>query len=548
MATTTLRRASGSARFAPLALLLLLWFLGDSCVAFAQRWRQEPGRWEFTGKMVVRPLQIEHWMERGYTREQAQILYARAVAYTVDTLGEHVYRYHERMDEYWFHVPPGRSENDIGEQLIATGYYRYVCPNWRMGRDMSLDCTNDEFLGDQWHLKRLEACAGWQIHSSGHDDVVLAVIDAGLRTSHEDFSTLNQYRREGYNVTEGLWESENGTIWSQWYHGTIVTGAAAATGNNGVGTSGIGWSLRHRMLVAEDADDTFTAMEIAGMAGDRIIVSTASITPDSQTQGLWNDNTKWITEEFNVLIVQSGGNYPENDFLFNEFPYMIVVGGTDPSDNRWINGQGTSGSTVGPHLDVMAPAVDIFGPDWDDDEGYRSTNSIGSGTSWAAPQAAALCALIWSYNPSLSRETVRGLLYQGCEGFNGYLADRHGHGRINIFNSLALLSGDLWTRDPHPGVAGVSNKFKAAGAANGATVRFYYGSSIGQTAVSGCSNVYVGIADASILGEATAGSNGAAICQATVPSGWAGQTRYLQAVDLSDCRVSNLIEYTFPSN
>ncbi len=302
-------------------------------------------------------------MERGFTREQAQVLYARAVQYTVETLGEHVSRYHERMDEYWFNVPPGRSESDIGEQLIATGYYRYACPNWRMGRDVSLDCTNDEFLGDQWNLKRLEACAGWQIHSSGHDDVVLAVIDAGLRTSHEHFSALNQYRREGYNVTEGLWESENGTIWSQWYHGTIVTGAAAATGNNGVGTSGIGWSLRHRMLVAEDADDTFKAMEIAGMAGDRIIVSTASITPDSQTQGLWNDNTKWITEEFNVLIVQSGGNYPENDFLFNEFPYMIVVGGTDPSDNRWINGQGTSGSTVGPHLDVMAPAVDIFGPD-----------------------------------------------------------------------------------------------------------------------------------------------------------------------------------------
>lgn len=111
---------------------------------------------------------------------------------------------------------------------------------------------------------------------------------------------------------------------------------------------------------------------------------------------------------------------------------------------------------------------------------------------------------------------------------------------------MALASGLLWGRDPHLGEAGVSNKFKAAGAASGATVRFYYGSSTGQTAVSGCTNVYVGIANASVLGEATAASNGAAIHEASVPGGWTGLTRYLQAVDLSDCRVSNLIEFTFP--
>ncbi len=101
---------------------------------------------------------------------------------------------------------------------------------------------------------------------------------------------------------------------------------------------------------------------------------------------------------------------------------------------------------------------------------------------------------------------------------------------------MALASGLLWGRDPHLGEAGVSNKFKAAGAASGATVRLYYGSSTGQTAVSGCTNVYVGIANASVLGEATAASNGAAIHEASVPGGWTGLTRYLQAVDLSDCR------------
>jgi len=126
--------------------------------------------------------------------------------------------------------------------------------------------------------------------------------------------------------------------------------------------------------------------------------------------------------------------------------------------------------------------------------------------------------------------------------------DVNGHGRVNVFNSLALASGDLWTRDPYPGEAEVSNRFKAAGATNEATVRFYYGSATGQTAVSGCTNVYVGIANGNVLGEATATSNGSAIHEASVPGGWAGQTRYLQAVDLSDCRVSNVVVFTFPSN
>ncbi len=197
-------------------------------------------------------------------------------------------------------------------------------------------------------------------------------------------------------------------------------------------------------------------------------------------------------------------------------------------------------------IDVMAPAVDIYTTTRDANDSYGTPGYPG--TSYATPQVAGLCALIWSYDPGLTAGQVESHLYAGCDETADYDPDLHGHGRINAFNSLALASGSVWARDPHPGEAGVSNKFKAAGAANGATVRFYYGSATGQTAVSGCSNVYVDIASASVLGEATAGSNGAAIYQATVPWGWAGQTRYLQAVDLSDCRISNLIQFTFPSN
>ncbi len=533
---------------------MCIWLVDSAGVALGQRWRQEPGRWEFTGKMVVRPLQIEHWMERGFTRQQAETLYAQAVEYTVETLGEHVYRYFDRMDEYWFNVPPGRSENDIGEQLIATGYYRYVCPNWKstpqsrvLGGSAFDECPDDPKLVDQWHHLRIESCAGWQIDTDGHDDVVISFVDTGMKVGHQDLSHLNEYRREGYNAETELWETQGGNIndIGRYCHGSIVLGAAAATGNNGVGVSGVGWSLRHRMLkTAQTIDTELHAMWVAAEAGDRVICSTSGAPLTNPSTWLrFHDNSKEIPGTYDVLILQAAGNDP--DYQYDPLPYLVIVGGTQQNDARWIE-SADFGSPVGAFLDVMAPAADIFSTKCGSNSAYGTFGA--GGNSYSTPLVAGLCALLWSSDPSLTGEEVLNLVYQGCDPIVGYSANLHGHGRINVFNSLALASGDLWSRDPYPGEAGVSNKFKAAGASNGATVRFYYGSSTGQTAVSGCTNVYVGSNDAIVLGESTAGSNGAAIYEATVPGEWAGQTRYFQAVDLSDCRVSNLIEFSFPSN
>ncbi len=546
MAKATTHRVPPPRTLILIALALLVWLVEAALPVHAQRWTEEEGRWEFTGKMVVRPLQVEHWMEQGFSRERAQELYAEATAYTIRTLGEHVYRYFERMDEYWFDLPQGRSENDLGEELIATGYYRYVCPNWKTypcstGKTESLlnECPDDPLLGNQWHLKRIEACAAWQIHHDGDDAIVIGFVDDGLLVGHDDISET--YRQEGYNSETELWESEGGNIEDipGWCHGTHVLGVAAASGNNNTGVSGVGWTLRHRTLKTGGTLETqLHAMWVSAGAGDLVISSTAG--GIGASWDAWEANTSEIVSSHGVIICQAAGNTATDEY--DPFSAMVIVGGTQQDDARWL-GQ-YFGSPVGEFIDVMAPAADIYSTR------CSSTSSYGaaSGTSYATPQVAGLCALIWCYEPTLDRQEVLDLLYAGCDAIDDYNPNLHGAGRINAFNSLALASGEVWTRDPHPGVAGIDNDFKAAGATSGATVRFYYGSSTGQTAVSGCSNVYVGIANASLLGTATAAANGAAIIEDfAVPSGWAGQTRYLQAVDLSDCRVSNLIQFTFPN-
>lgn len=522
-------------------------------MALGQRWRQEPGRLEFTGKMVVRPLQIEHWMERGYTRQQAEVLYADAVEYTVETLGEHVYRYHERMDEYWFFVPPNRTENDIGEQLIETGYYRYVCPNWRAAPGGMLtaeaaldDCTNDPLLSDQWHHTRIESCAGWQIHTEGHNDVVIGFVDMGLAIGHEDVSNLNQYRRTGYNAEQQCWESTTCSIeeaGSPW-HGTKALGAGAATGNNEAGVSGIGWSLRHRMLNGVGGLETcLDSMWVSATAGDRVICSTAGF--DFADPNIWtqfNDHTESMVvgDQFDPVpsVFQIAGNTPDAEY--DPFPYMTIVGGTQQNDARWL-GQ-IFGSPVGDFIDIMAPAKDIYSTLG------NSQYGASSGTSYAAPQVAGLAALIWSFDPDLDREDVLDFLHRGCDPIVDYDPDLHGAGRINVFNSLSLASGSLWTRNPYPGEAGTDNYFKAAGADEDATVWYFYGDGSGQTQVTvgNCTST-LNIANATLIPaeSAVATSNGAAIIQQAIPGSWSQQTVWLQCVEEEGCRKSNVVVFEF---
>jgi hypothetical protein len=129
-----------------------------------------------------------------------------------------------------------------------------------------------------------------------------------------------------------------------------------------------------------------------------------------------------------------------------------------------------------------------------------------------------------------------------------YDPDLHGSGRINVFNSLALASGSVWTRDPYPGEAGTTNSFKAAGADEGATVWFFYGDGSGQTQVTvGNCTITVDIANAGLIPaeSAVATSNGAAIIEQLVPGLWSETTVWLQCVEEEGCRKSNVVVFEF---
>jgi subtilisin family serine protease len=122
----------------------------------------------------------------------------------------------------------------------------------------------------------IDAPQGWDVL---HDApaVVVAVIDSGVDTQHEDLAA-NLWRNPG-EVRNGVDDDGNGYVDDLYGidcvggagdpiddngHGTHVAGTIAAVGNNGRGVTGVAWRAQIMALKVLDADGS------AGTGCDRV--------------------------------------------------------------------------------------------------------------------------------------------------------------------------------------------------------------------------------------------------------------------------------------
>ncbi|RME97300.1 MAG: hypothetical protein D6768_19995, partial [Chloroflexi bacterium] len=132
----------------------------------------------------------------------------------------------------------------------------------------------------------------------------------------------------------------------------------------------------------------------------------------------------------NVFIVASSGNYGDSRVscpaALNE---ALAMGATTQNDDRW------SSSNYGPQLDLVAPGVSIFTTD-----SFIFDYQFYNGTSFSAPHAAGLAALMKSYNPAIQPYDLRTTMQATADdlppaGFDNFT----GHGRINARAALDAL-------------------------------------------------------------------------------------------------------------
>ena len=219
--------------------LVVLTALAPPTARAQESFREVPGAHLFSGQMILRPIQAGDWRARGVSTAEANARLAAAGA----GLRLPVKKEIPQTGEFIVQVPPGRDENEVSATLMATGLFQYAQPDWIV---FPASCPNDPALNQQWHhdADQMQSCDAWDLHT-GSPAVVIGLVDTGVLVTHQDL-LLN--RRNGYNAISNLWESQGGDISPLNPHGTATTRMAAANGNNGVGGSGVGWNLGHRML------------------------------------------------------------------------------------------------------------------------------------------------------------------------------------------------------------------------------------------------------------------------------------------------------------
>jgi hypothetical protein len=409
-------------------LVFLVALLAAPLRAQQPRYVAVRGQREFSGEMIARPRQVADWQKRGVGLALAEQRLARARARLESfSLKRHV----PQTDDYVFRVPAGQDENGVSETLMATGLFQYVEPNWTLFPIGSPNCPNDPGLPTQWHhdADRMDSCDGWTI-LTGDPSVSVGICDTGIRKTHEDL-LLN--RLEGFNAVDNLWESQGGNIDPVAAHGTMTTGCACGNGNNGVGICGVGWSLSHRMLRVSNVSSGSASLDILQFAartavenGDRVAsVSYSGVDTSS------NLTTATYIKSIGGLLVWAAGNDGRNLTMNDrDADDIIVAGGTDSTDALAYF------SAFGPFVDIVAPAVDVYTTDSGADNSYLAV----SGTSFATPLTAGLCALIWSADPSLTPDDVESILKGGCEDLGpAGVDDTFGYGRINVYKSLLAI-------------------------------------------------------------------------------------------------------------
>ena len=312
---------------------------------------------------------------------------------------------------------PAQSLDAIESALRGSPRVQFVEKNYVAQTNL---VPNDPGYPSQWHLSKISATAGWDI-TTGSPNVPVAVIDSGVDPAHPD---LASNLIPGHNFLSGNTDTHDVLG-----HGTAVAGTAAAVTNDGIGVAGVAWFNTIMPLVVVSSSNYATYADIAtavNYAADHSVkVINMSLGGTSYSSTLQSAvNYAWSK---GLVIVAAAGNNSSSAYFYPAaLSNVVAVSATDGSDNP------ASFTNFGNWITVAAPGTSI----------YTTTNGGGygnwQGTSFSAPQVAALAALLFSRNPALTNQKVVDLIKNnaddlGATGFDPY----YGWGRINVYRALA---------------------------------------------------------------------------------------------------------------
>ena len=234
---------------------------------------------------------------------------------------------------------------------------------------------NDAYFDRQWNMEKIQAPQAWAI-SRGSPDVVIAILDSGIDQNHPDLRSKVVASR---NFTTS--DTAEGVL----SHGTHVAGTAAASTNNSIGVSGVGYDCS--LMNVKVIDDTlggcyswliqgiiWATDNGADVINMNLIAGVSSATLENAVNYAWQRGV--------VLVAPAGNAGSSTPTYPGSYANCIAVAATDLSDSR------CSWSSYGTWIDVSAPGVGIYSTLCG---GYYGTRE---GTCAATPHVAGLAGLL----------------------------------------------------------------------------------------------------------------------------------------------------------
>ncbi len=300
---------------------------------------------------------------------------------------------------------------------------------------------NDPRLSELWSLPKISAAQGWNV-STGTGQTVVAVIDTGVDYNHPDLAA-NIWTNTIDGATNGLhgydFSSNDTNPMDESGHGTHVAGIIGATGNNGVGVTGVAQHTRIMALRFMDANgngytsDAVRAMDYAINHGAKIINESWGGSAPDPTLAAAIERARAA----GVIVVIAAGNEQSNNDTTASYPAsyarqsnnVVAVASTDSSDRlSWFSNYGTQ--TVA----IAAPGENILSTAMGG--GYITK----SGTSMAAPVISGALSLLWDLHPTWSYAQVLDKLKISVDSLSSLSGRVTSNGRINLAKLLDASS------------------------------------------------------------------------------------------------------------
>ena len=330
-------------------------------------------------------------------------------------------------------------------EVVSPEQIEYIEPNYIV---KAMGTSDPEYEEHGWYLDIINAPYVWDKGMRG-EGIVVAVLDSGVKMDHKDFES-NTFTAEHNTIDEGDGATD---VSDNSGHGTAVTGIIAAAQNNGEGLTGVMPKVNIMPVKVMDykmdpetgkwktegtLDDVVEGIEYAANNGANVI--NMSLGTDGRSSTL--EAACNAAAAKGVILVAAAGNEAQSPFRENgpinpiEYPAafgsVVSVGSVD-SNESW-----SYFSNYNKYVAIAAPGEELK-LTW-----KNGSYTIKSGTSFAAPQVAAMAAMVKQMDRSVDCTGFMKIIAatstdKGVKGFDPYF----GYGLMNLKRAYDYMAGDI---------------------------------------------------------------------------------------------------------